>query len=831
MQQYEGATTLEIADGRADKGSGRFETETFRIESRSDAGLYQAGFAMELTEVIRQLGQFHDRSTGAAPFGGEGPNRHLSTIIEGMSVHQEISFSYTGGRDKDERPFFTMSIKGRGKGTTRESALRECEEAFTSLNVLKATFDHRYYFEPVPTDKFRRKESPKPRWTATLHPYNLSVEKRPSGPVGFLSSQSSIESHISAILNPCLFRKKTPFLSALSASLTAFYTPVTVDISVVPFTLSDSDRTCLDSLGRALRNGRATISAPIPYEQGWQNYSGLENRLLRIIEDWIRTAKGWRIQCIVHSLEPAPKAFLDLVGNEVFHGQFSSASIQDSMVTGPVTDKESAGLVFSLSPSSLFLGDALCNTAFLPPVFPDPSHLGRFGMRKRYPQNYRPTVQKGIVLGHVPGQEKERAVVYPTPDRARHCYILGATGTGKSTLLLNMILQDIRNGEGVTLIDPHGDLYNQVLESIPAHREKDVVLIDPSDFDHPVGINFLECPDSPFRDVQINFIVNEMIKIFDRLYDLKITGGPVFEQYMRNALLLIMDSCVDGATLLDVPKVFEDDTLRDHFTKHCNNRTVVNFWKKQAERAGGEASLSNITPYITSKLNQFTTNSLIGPIIGQKTSTIDFRDIMDKGKIMLVNLSKGLLGEMDTQLLGMLITGKLFSSAMGRIAVPADKRRTMFLYIDEFQNFTTESIIHLLSEARKFGLSLTVANQNLTQLIQAQGKPPILDAVLGNVGTMLFFRMGVVDAVKMETVIRPEMGPDDLQELPDFHVAARILANNIPQRPFVFSTLPAPERNRPSSAAHILAFSRTLYAAPKNTVVGPEAGDNHIVRQ
>jgi Helicase HerA, central domain len=322
---------------------------------------------------------------------------------------------------------------------------------------------------------------------------------------------------------------------------------------------------------------------------------------------------------------------------------------------------------------------------------------------------------EGILIGHAVSSSVRAEVNFARADRSRHAYIIGATGTGKSTLLFNMLRQDIENGEGVCLIDPHGDLHAQILNVVPRRRKDDVVIIDPCDFKHAVGINFLECSDS-YKPIQMNFIVNEMIKIFDRLYDLRTTGGPMFEQYMRNALLLVMDSDYPGATLMDIPAIFEDKDYRKFLLDRCYSRIVKSFWTKQAERAGGEAALENMSPYICSKLNQFTTNALLRPIIGQSKSTINFREAMDKGKIILVNLSKGLLGELDAQLLGMLIIGKIFSAAMGRVTMRPEKRKPLFLTIDEFQNFTTDSVAHLLSEARKFGIYLTLANQNLAQL-------------------------------------------------------------------------------------------------------------------
>jgi hypothetical protein len=407
-------------------------------------------------------------------------------------------------------------------------------------------------------------------------------------------------------------------------------------------------------------------------------------------------------------------------------------------------------------------------------------------------------------------------------DRSRHCYVIGATGTGKSTLLNNMLVQDIERGEGMCLIDPHGDLYHQVLGSIPEKRAKDVILLDICDFDHAIGLNFMEC-EGPYKAMQMNFIVNEMLMIFSKLYDMKVVGGPMFEMYMRNAMLLVMDNDIRKATLLDVVRVFEDDEFRRCAKSQCKDPMVVRFWDSQAEKAGGEASLKNMVPYITSKLNQFTHNALLRPIIGQATSTINFRGIMDNGQILLVNLSKGLLGELDVQLIGMLLIGKIFKAAMSRIDIKQEKRRPFYFFVDEFQNFMTPTIATLLSEARKFGLCLTLANQNLGQLSVNGKDSGVMEAVLGNVATTLFFRMGPKDASELESYTAPYLDSHGMQYLPDHHVVCRMLNRNVPSTPFVFSTLPpqsstAPLETQERIVAGIRRRCREQYAVRREHI-------------
>ncbi|MEQ1848670.1 MAG: TraM recognition domain-containing protein, partial [Nitrospira sp.] len=254
---------------------------------------------------------------------------------------------------------------------------------------------------------------------------------------------------------------------------------------------------------------------------------------------------------------------------------------------------------------------------------------------------------------------------------------------------------------------------------------------------------------------------------------------------------------------------------RAYLKSICQNPLVVSFWDRQAEQVSGEASLKNMAPYITSKLNQFTHNPLLRPIIGQRHSSINFRQIMDDKQILLVNLSKGLLGEFDTQLLGMILIGKLFIAAMGRADINKAQRTPFHWYIDEFQNFATDSIGHLLSESRKYGLRLSLANQNLTQLHLGNGSKDLREAVLGNVANLLFFRMGVTDAQQLSAYTQPELSSQDLQFLPDFHAVARLLNHNAPMRPVVLKTLPKQERLLDEEVKdEILAYCRDRYMRP-----------------
>ena len=376
-----------------------------------------------------------------------------------------------------------------------------------------------------------------------------------------------------------------------------------------------------------------------------------------------------------------------------------------------------------------------------------------------------------------------------------------------------MAIQCVLNGQGVCVIDPHGDLVDDILVRVPAERAEDVVLFAPADLERPMGLNLLEF--DPHYPEQKTFVINEMIGIFDKLYDLKATGGPIFEQYMRNAMLLVMADPETGSTLMEIPRVLADADFRHLKLSRCSDPTVVDFWRKEAEKAGGDAALANVVPYITSKLTSFISNDMMRPIIAQQKSAINFREIMDQHKILLVSLPKGLVGEMNAYLLGMILVGKLLVAALSRADMPKEERRNFFLYIDEFQNFTTNSICQILSEARKYHLNLTVANQFISQM-----DDEVKNAVFGNVGTICSFRLGISDAGFLTKQFQPEFGEHDLLNLGTGEVYLKTLVNGVPKDPFSLKVA-AVEKKKPGNpkmAEMIKRLSALKYGRPRALV-------------
>jgi hypothetical protein len=419
--------------------------------------------------------------------------------------------------------------------------------------------------------------------------------------------------------------------------------------------------------------------------------------------------------------------------------------------------------------------------------------------------------KSGVLIGESVFRGEKKKVYLAEDDRRRHVYIIGQTGTGKSTLLTNMASEDIKNNRGVAILDPHGDLIEKISGLIPKERMEDVIVFDPSDIESSLGMNMLEYDFS--KPEQKTFIVNELFNILDKLYDMKTVGGPMFEQYTKNAILLLMEDMInEPATLMDIPKVFTDGDFRDKKLSRIGNPVVVDFWQKEAVKATGEHSLANMAPYITSKFNNFIANDYIRPIVSQPKSAFSFRRIMDEGKILLVNLSKGRLGDINANLLGMIITGKILMAALSRVDAPEESRRDFNFYIDEFQNFTTDSIATILSEARKYRLNLTIAHQFIAQLTEK-----IRDAVFGNVGSIISFRTGTQDAEFLVKQFKPVFDENDLTNIDNFNACVKILIGGQTSKPFNIKIFP-PEKGDKERADKIKELSYLKYCKNRQEI-------------
>jgi hypothetical protein len=397
--------------------------------------------------------------------------------------------------------------------------------------------------------------------------------------------------------------------------------------------------------------------------------------------------------------------------------------------------------------------------------------------------------QEGIILGVNKNRGTETQIHFDREDRMRHMYVLGQTGTGKTVFLKNMIIQDIKNGDGCCFIDPHGNDILDILANVPPERAKDVIYFDPSYTPRPMGLNMLEYDRS--RPETKTFVVNELLGIFNQLFDMKATGGPGFEQYFRNATLLVMEHPESGNTLLEISRVFSDKDYRDYKLSKCKNPLILQFWQN-AEKTTGDQGLQNWTQYVNSKFDVFMSNDIMRPVVAQEKSAFNFREIMDTKKIFLVNLSKGRLGDINSSLLGLIIVGKFSQAALGR--VDTNVRPDFYLYIDEFQNVTTPAIASILSEARKYRLSLTVAHQYIGQL-----QEEIKGAIFGNVGNMAIHRVSPEDAQFLESKFAPTFTASDIIKIANHNAYINMLAKGNPQKPFdIFVPFP-PRQSLPAT--------------------------------
>ncbi len=433
-----------------------------------------------------------------------------------------------------------------------------------------------------------------------------------------------------------------------------------------------------------------------------------------------------------------------------------------------------------------------------------------------------------VFIGTAKSGAVEKDVYIKTEDRLRHCYALGGTGTGKSELMGHVILEDIKMGNGVCVVDPHGELIDNLMLRMPKEALDRVILFSPSITDFPIGMNMLEVDER--KPTEKTLVIDMMFSIWDKLYDLKATGGPMFEQYMKNSLRLIMSHPDSGSTLMEVSKVLADEDFRMFKLAMCQDEQVVDFWEKEATKAGGDASLENMVPYITSKLAPFVTNDFLRPIIGQQKSAINFRQAMDNKKIVLLKLEKSLIGEGSSYLLGMVIIGSILRAGMGRAdgvrvnedgsteEILASERTPFFVYIDEMQNFLFDAIPQALEEIRKYKVGFYLAHQFVKQVIN-KGDERIKDSIMNNCANKFIYRIGADDAKYLEPFFSPTLIAEDLMNPEKYTINTRILVDGQQTTPFNFS--PETTFSKPidkSVRDEIIEMTKTKYGKARELV-------------
>lgn len=425
--------------------------------------------------------------------------------------------------------------------------------------------------------------------------------------------------------------------------------------------------------------------------------------------------------------------------------------------------------------------------------------------KKQTTQHYAANDQEVTYFAQTNFRGDSRRFGIKLDDRRRHMYMIGKTGMGKSTLLENMIIQDIQNGKGLAVVDPHGDLVEKVINYIPSHRVNDVIYFNPSDMDHPIAFNILEQVSAEYK----NLVSNGLVGVFKKIW--ADSWGPRLEYILINSILALLEH--PGSTLLGVTRMLVDPQYRKRVLKSVKDPVVKAFWITEYNNYSEKFRNEAISP-IQNKVGQFLSSSLIRNIVGQTKSTINMREIMDSGKILLMNLSKGRIGEENAALLGAMMITKIQLAAMSRVDITEKERRDFFLYVDEFQNFSTEAFAGILSEARKYRLDLIMAHQYIEQL-----SDEVRAAVFGNVGTLIAFRVGATDAEALEMEFQPTFMQEHCVTLPSFHIYLRLMIDGVASAPFSATTLP-PVSGENNNAATVIGISRERYA--RNRVVVEE---------
>ena len=565
--------------------------------------------------------------------------------------------------------------------------------------------------------------------------------------------------------------------------------------------------------------------------------SGLDQALVDAIEEKTRHAayevlirvvassdNPQRAHSIVNSLV-ATFALFDSLGKNGF--KFVSAKDIDNFVTGYIMR------FFPPENNRTILNSIELATIF---HFPDQHTIPTTQLERQASKQVdgpRNIPETGMTLGYNVFRGAKKKINIDLNDQRRHIYVVGQTGTGKSTFLENFAVQDMMSGGGFAFIDPHGDTAEKLLAMVPKERTEDVVYFCPADMDYPLGLNLFEFRNADEQD----FLIQEAINMLYKLYDPQHQGiiGPRYEHWFRMAAKTIMAD-PQGATFIDIPKVFTDNQYAKEKLAHVKDRTVLDFWNKEMAQTS-DYHKSEVLGWFVSKFGAFMANEMMRNIIGQTKSSFNLRDIMDNKKILLVNLSKGRTGELNSKLLGMIFVMKFQAAAMSRAEIKNEDDRVDFtLYVDEFQNFSTDSFASILSEARKYRLKIVIANQFTTQLTDE-----IRDAVFGNVGTIISFRVGTADADFLAKQFSPVFSTDDLQRVPNYNMIVRMLIGGVPTQPFSMAGLPplgspnkeladalkqlsAAKFGRPRAIVEKEIFDRISTSGPDEPVNKPTAG-------
>jgi len=768
----------------------------------------------ETTFALRLARLHPDRKLGPAAITRDAVA--LVTALEGQTDARFVL--QTVGRPNPVRPEhgrididLIATLGGDAAGPPRGDRVEELRDDL--LDLLGAP-PLRWTFEPVPDDELAsvlypltptyvaeiaRREEPCPPSHTTSH-------------VGFGSATLG-DDLVRPIWSLWTFGQPADDMERVAAVLLAQETPVAIRASLVPTELTVEER---DSLERALMEIAGIL--PVDTQLSASRHS---------LESFLHVRPLFETRCIVAGSERLSRSMLSAIGHSISEpprsdggrnhlaGGFAVLRGESDVDAQALRDAFERGLTGeplpSLAPPSLarlrrVLGPWEAASVFRIPAADDDRFPGIETLRT--PDLDPPISQlarTGSHLGHLLTRRGQR-VLLPTDERFRHMYVSGQTGTGKSTLLLNLAVQDIVAGDGVAVIDPHGDLVEALLRRIPEERIDDVVLIDPADPEAVVGVNLLEAETA----VQRSYIVSELCAMFYSLFDPNHTGivGPRYETWLRQGAGLLLANADQPSSFLDIPTLFVDKAVTQHLIRNINDPVLAEFWLGEMP-ATTDFTKSEILGWFRSKFEVFRTSALVRNVVGQAKSTFSFADVLGERKILLVNLSKGLLGEYNSALIGHIVFARLWGAALERASVAYKDRPDFYVYIDEFQNSTSDSLPVVLSEARKFRIALTLANQFFTQVPEMTR-----DSIMGNVGSRVTLRIGPKDAQLFTAWFGKEVEADHLTGLPNYTAISSLSNDGVPIDPLVMRTEPACRDLGAGRAEEVRCRSREQWARP-----------------
>lgn len=678
--------------------------------------------------------------------------RRFASVLTGPPHGKEIELKYIGKGSKGEG-LLNLVIFGKiandNSGESKGLLWEVWKDLYSMLRVNRDI----YSFKPLTNKKdiIRHLQPFKAKYAVEF--IRSGIDFRPRSIAGF---QPHYFSSSSNLILPSPFSEQASNLIFLSRFLSEYPYPLIVSLRVSPYIGTFPDI----SLFKTVELKDASTL---------QHLQSVEERAAAI---FYSKEKLCRLRLFVLAENPISETVINTIGCELLSEDISLWQAKTIPVEhdGNTVEKEASRhdyrQVYSIEEASRVFR------------LPLPGSGGVPGLPVVHPYLPPDLPFTGAVLGYQNTDKGEEAVRIDAADRNNHVYVLGQTGTGKSTLLYSMAMADIREGRGLCVIDPHDDLQKRLIARIPEQRLNDVILLDPADYEYPIGLNLFEYADS---NREKSFLANEFIQILRKLYDPHGAHGftgPVFEQAVRNASLTAM--CLPGGgTVVDVPLLLTNKEYTKSILAYVDDERLKNFWNEMWFKY--ERDFAEMLAYVTSKFDHIVSDPIMRRVLGQAKSSINFRQIMDEGKILLVNLSKGSLGESNSHLLGFILVVKLFAAALSRYDTPAEQRRSFALYIDEFQNFTTDTVQNMLSEARKYCLSMILAHQNLAQLTEATRQ-----TILGNVGSLVFFRPGTHDAKFVQEYLKPYFAEKDLLDMPNWSAVGRIMINSTPSKPFVF---------------------------------------------